>query len=384
MLERRDFLKQLTMCGAAAAMPVPFSFGHSPTSRMPFQEHGDGLFTVSHRQILRSKSPRRIIIPDVGDYKVLKGDFHVHTVFSDGVTMPKERVTEAVDNGFDVISITDHIEYRPNFGGNSIKLLDKNNDHNMAYDLAKQEAEKQGIILVQGTEITKNMPPGHFNALFIKDANAIAAVVQDWKRMLAIASDQGGFIQWNHPDFPDLKPGEPMRFWKEHEDVYKSGHLHGIEIFNGYSYYPIVMQWCEEMKLAMISNSDIHTTEWDMYGNQNRNRPMTLVLAKERTYDSIKEAFFARRTIGFGAGLLFGSQEWLEKLFNACVTIESKLGQLELTNKSDIPCILQAGGAVRELPAQGRLSLHHGGGIKKLTVGNWLVGMNRPLEIELT
>jgi predicted metal-dependent phosphoesterase TrpH len=178
----------------------------------------------------------------VDEFKVLKGDFHIHTLFSDGLVMPKDRITEAVDNGLDVIAITDHIEYRPYLGGNSassIKLLDRNDDHNLSYDIAKPEADKQNLILVRGTEITKSVfPPGHFNALFIEDANAIAAVVDDWRKMLAVATDQGGFVQWNHPGWvanAGLKAGEAMYFPQEHEEAVKKGHLHGVEIFNGTS-----------------------------------------------------------------------------------------------------------------------------------------------------
>lgn len=357
---------------------------------MPVMEPSDGAFTVSNLQIRRPNlPPRKITIPDVGEYKVLKGDFHIHTVFSDGNTMPRDRVLEAVDNGLDVISITDHIEYRPHFGSchdsfggdkiNSIKLLDKNDDHNIAYNLAKPEAEKQNLILVRGTEITKTVVPGHFNAYFIEDANPIAAVVDDWRQMLAVASDQGGFVHWNHP----TPAGEPMRFMDEHEEACQKGHLHGVEIFNGFTYYPIVSQWCEERNLARIAVSDIHPTDWSQYGYQNPLRPMTLILAKERSYDSVREAFFAKRIIAFAAGIVLGSREWLEKLFAACVAITVKPGILELTNKSDIPCFVQAGGNMRELPAQGKTSIYRNESLNKLTVGNWLVGMNQPLEIAL-
>ena len=368
---------------------------------MPDMELPDGAFAVSHRQVRRTAPPpRKITIPDVGEYKVLKGDFHIHSVFSDGVAMPKDRVLEAIDNGLDVISITDHIEYRPFFGNNhisyggpnragNVKLLDKNDDHNIAFDLAKPEADRQNLILVRGTEITKRtMPPGDLNAIFIEDANPIAAVVDDWKEMLAVASDQGGFVFWVHPGSVaptngGLQPGEPMSFTSEHEDVYKKGHLHGVEIFNGSTYYPIVSQWCAERNLAMLATSDVHGTEWNTYGHQNPLRPITLILAKERTHDSVREAFFARRTIGFAAGMVLGSREWLEKLFTACVTMIVRPGLLELTNKSDIPCLVQAGGAIRELPVQGQLSMYRGTSVKKLTVSNWLVDVGKPLEIDL-
>ena len=384
MFNRRHFLKQLALLGTATATPFSVGWGQDDSTTAP---PPDGTFTISHGNFRPRRTPRTITIPDVGEYKVLKGDFHIHTVFSDGTVMPKSRVAEAVDNGLDVISITDHIEYRPNFGGNSIKLLDRNDDHNIAYDLAKPEAEKQNLILVRGTEITKNiMPPGHFNAIFLQDVNPVAAAVDDWRKMLAVATDQGGFVHWNHPGSISsfgFKEGEPMRFTDEHEAAYKSGHLHGIEVFNGFSFYPAAMQWCEERNLGMLANSDIHPSEWEKYGDQNPQRPITLIFAKERTYDSIREAFFARRTIGFAAGMVFGPQEWLEKLFAACITVSAKPGLLTLTNKSDIPCLIQAGGAMRELPAQERLNVYRSYNANKLTVHNWLVGTNQPLEIAL-
>ena len=391
MSDRRQFLKQLALFGAAATTPVTFALGQTTPQVQPSAVPTDGLFVVPYGQILRPKAaPRQITIPDAGEYKVLKGDFHMHTLFSDGRVMPKERVDEAVDNGLDVISITDHIEYHPNFGGNSIKLLDKNDDHNIAYDMAKPEADKQKLILVRGTEITKS--EWHFNALFINDANPIAAVVDDWRQMLAVAVDQGGFIHWNHPNWIDgtpntppfgLKRGEPMRFFDEIEEARTKGHLHGIEIFNGSTYYPIVSQWCEERNLAMIANTDIHASDWNQYGHQNLLRPMTLIFAKDRSYDSIREAFFAKRTVACAAGMIIGRREWVEKLFAACVTLTAKPGILELKNHSDIPCVVQAGGVSRELPALGTVSIYRSDSLKKLTVCNWLVGMNQPLEIAL-
>jgi hypothetical protein len=387
MSDRRRFMKQMALLGAAATTPVSFALGQSGLPTSPLTESSDGLFIVPYGHILRKKTSRRIIIPDVGEFKVLKGDFHIHTVFSDGSVMPKDRVAEAVDNGLDAIALTDHIEYRPYLGGNGLKLLDRNDDHNIAYDLARPEADRQNLILVRGTEITKNvMPPGHFNALFIQDANPIAAAGDDWRKMLALATDQGGFVHWNHPGSVasyGLKPGEPMRFMPEHEEVYKKGHLHGIEVFNDSSYYPVVSQWCEERNLAIFACSDGHASEWNWYGHQNPLRPMTLIFAKERSHDSIREAFFANRTVAWAAGMVIGSRFWLEQLFEACVTMTRKPGLLELTNKSDIPCFVQAGGTVRELDAQASLSIYRSDSLKKLTVCNWLVGMNQPLEITL-
>ena len=50
--------------------------------------------------------------PDAGEYKVLKCDFHQHTVFSDGQVWPKTRVVEAWEEDLDAIALTEHIEHK--------------------------------------------------------------------------------------------------------------------------------------------------------------------------------------------------------------------------------------------------------------------------------
>ena len=102
-------------------------------------------------------------LPDILDYKTLKCDFHIHTVFSDGNVWPTIRVDEAWMMGYDAISITDHIEYQPH-----IDYIPVN--HNAGYEIAKPKGDRQDIIVIQGTEITRQMPPGHLNGIFINDA----------------------------------------------------------------------------------------------------------------------------------------------------------------------------------------------------------------------
>lgn len=66
--------------------------------------------------------------PDAGSYKVLKGDFHMHTVFSDGVVWPVTRVEEAYNEDLDVIALSEHIEYRPHTKDITTT------DHNRSYE----------------------------------------------------------------------------------------------------------------------------------------------------------------------------------------------------------------------------------------------------------
>ncbi|MBQ2424816.1 MAG: histidinol-phosphatase, partial [Alistipes sp.] len=51
-----------------------------------------------------------IVIPQVKGFTCYKGDFHIHTSYSDGQVNPNGRVIEAWRDGLDVIAITDHYE----------------------------------------------------------------------------------------------------------------------------------------------------------------------------------------------------------------------------------------------------------------------------------
>jgi hypothetical protein len=407
MSNRREFLRKAMMFGAATSMaPISGIFGKEMLHEESFMDvdisamplvtpatPGD-TFTVSMSQVNNPSriAPRQIVIPDVEGYKVLKGDFHIHTLFSDGNVMPYERVNEAILNGLDVISITDHIEVRPFFSAVGKWKLnpEQANNYNLSYEVARETAEKKNLLLVRGVEITKQtMGPGHLNALFTTDNNPVAAVVSDWRKMVQTAADQGAFIHWNHPGWEapqwgGIEKGAPLRFTKDHEEIHKKGLLHGIEVFNGNQYYPVVSDWCNEKNLALFANSDVHDTEQRTYGIQNPLRPMNLILAKIRTQESVREAFFDKRIIAWGGNILFGRDPWLPALFKASVDIKTITpGTFELTNKSSLPIWISIGGATIDLPKDVKRQIYRSEKEKSITVNNWMMGMNKPLEISL-
>src|SRR6056297_1931176 len=128
----------------------------------PANAQDDGVLRMNE---FRNPEKRTILnIPNVEGYQTLKCDFHTHTMFSDGHVWPNVRVQEAWQEGLDVLAITDHIEYLPHE-----EYVDIN--HNHAYELAKGMAARRNIVFIKGTEITRQTPPGHFNALFIGDAS---------------------------------------------------------------------------------------------------------------------------------------------------------------------------------------------------------------------
>ena len=297
-------------------------------------------------------------IPDISGYITLKCDFHIHTVFSDGTVWPHIRSDEAWREGLDAFSITDHIEYLPH--KNDIKK-----DHNRSYELARGSAAGLNLILIRGTEITRDMPPGHLNAILLKNANPIDT--EDYKDALRIAYEQGAFIFWNHPPFPN--PKGISEWFPEHTEIYENGWMHGIEVVNGRSYYPKAHLWCLEKNLTMIASSDVHNPinlDYDI--RKGDHRPMTLVFAREKTEDAIKEALFARRTAVYHGNMLIGEEKYLEPIFNNSieiinpeVTVKGKGGTtIQIRNNSDISFELAADGESEYVSAPKNITLYAG------------------------
>lgn len=282
---------------------------------------------------------RKIIhLPDLPGYVTLKCDFHIHTVFSDGNVWPTVRIDEAVRDGLDAIAITDHLEYSPH--SDFIPV-----DHNAAWKIGEGYARERNLILVHGTEITREMPPGHFNALFIKDASLLAKD-SVWD-VFEEATRQGAFIQWNHPGWKAQQPDGIPRMYDIHKKLIEKGWLNGIEFFNDSEFYPLVFTMCKEYNLVMMGNSDIHDIISERYATpENISRPMTLVFARERSHDSLREALFAGRTMVWFRDTLAGREEFARPFFYGCISVGKPYRQdrdniyIEITNKSDIPFYL--------------------------------------------
>ena len=287
----------------------------------------------------QSQIRTEIEIPNIPGYLSLKCDFHVHTVFSDGLVWPTVRIEEAWRDGLDALALTDHLEYFPH-------KEDIPPNPNRSYTLALENARMKGIILIRGAEITRDMPPGHLNAVFLEDCNPL--VVPDYRKAIQAAVSQGGFIFWNHPDFPG--PAKQFVWNAEIEKLRAEGYLRGVEVANGENYYSESQRWCLEKKLTMIGDSDTHnpiSMEYDLAGG--RHRPMTLVFAKEKTLASIKEALIARRTVVYWRNQLIGEAQFLKPIFQASVEVLNPKVEIEgkgealvrIQNHSDVPFELE-------------------------------------------
>ena len=263
----------------------------------------------AHAQTVRQE----ISFPDLPGYKTLKCDLHMHTVFSDGEVWPPVRVNEAWRQGLDVISITDHVEHQP-------KKDDIPTQHNRPYELAKGHAGLLNVLLIRGAEITRDTPPGHFNAIFLQDAAKLDT--PDFLDTVRAANQQQAFVFWNHQGWQGEEKG---RWMDVHTTMFAGKMFQGMEVCNGEEYYPTAHRWCLEKDLTMLGNSDIHAPDLLQKSTSSDHRTMTLVFARERTPESVKEALIAGRTVVWFKDQLIGRREYLQGLFQGAVKVQEQL-----------------------------------------------------------
>tara|TARA_Y100001968_G_scaffold306179_1_gene322769 strand:- start:66 stop:1307 length:1242 start_codon:yes stop_codon:yes gene_type:complete len=322
---------------------------------------------------------RTISFPDTEDYLTLSTDLHTHSVFSDGHVWPNIRVAEAQKDSIDLLAITEHLEYQPHI--NHIP----NKDRNSSYIEAKKSASGSELIVINGSEITREMPPGHLNAVFVKDANKLhkmdpkllpeakelieeraqgaelpeeeMQVIENyalgnlWPVLEALmeAKKQGAFVFWNHPMWGSQTPDGIARLDQMHIEFIEKGLLHGIEIVNTNTYSEEAFNIALKNNLALIGTSDVHNLiEWDYDVYNNEHRPVTLVFAKERNVESIKEALFARRTVVVFKDTLMGKSENLVPLLESIISVSSngyrkgtQILKMEIQNNSSANMVLQ-------------------------------------------
>lgn len=259
---------------------------------------------------------RTIEFPNLSDYQTLVCDFHQHTVFSDGQVWPNVRVQEGVRDGLDVIAITDHLEHQPH--ASDIPHPDRNRSHAIATAAARDE----GLLVVRGAEVTRSMPPGHANAIFIQDANALLR--DEPIEVFREAARQGAFIFWNHPAWLRQAPDGIARLTPLHEQLIEERLIHGIEVVGEHDYSDEALQIALDRNLTIMGNSDIHgLIDWEYEVHEGGHRPVTLVFAKEKTEAALEEALRAGRTLVWFKNTLIGRAEWIDPLLAVSLTVES-------------------------------------------------------------
>ncbi len=302
-----------------------------------------------------TQNERSIVFPDTKEYLTLVTDLHTHSVFSDGHVWPKIRVGEALKDGLDGLAITEHLEYQPH----RADILHP--DRNRAIQQASESAVDSDLIIIPGSEITRDMPAGHINAIFIQDANKLInvknvpkddgdvagfyAAAKEWPAQSAVeaAAQQGAFLFWNHPYWARQTPDGIARITDFHASNAKNNMLHGIEIANGNTYSEEAFAIALEHNLALIGVSDVHDLiDWDYKPEHGGHRPVTLVFASEKSLEGLKEALFDQRTVVWFKNLLIGRPQHLTPLLHASISVSdlqyqdgTSVAKITITNHSD-------------------------------------------------
>ena len=303
--------------------------------------------------------------PDVPGYQTIITDLHQHTVFSDGSVWPDIRVMEALREGMDAVSLTEHLEYQPHAADIP------HPDRNRSYEIALGEAADHDLMIIRGSEITRQAPIGHSNAVFITDANELLSDKAEVS--FAQAKKQGAFVFWNHPAWYAQQPqGNPVLSDFQQARI-AAGELHGIEVINTTDYSEEALAIALEQGLTIMGTSDIHgLIDWD-YTEKGNHRPVTLAFARERTPESLKQALFEGRTVAVYNSLLVGREAYLLPLLHASLEVvsssyipDTEILKVELRNRTSSDLLFEnameytfySSSPVFEIPAGGTYTLN--------------------------
>ena len=295
--------------------------------------------------------------PRVGTYQVLRGDFHMHTVNSDGKLTTRERVEESHRMGYDVIAVTDHGKMR-------------------ACRLAKALGEPLGLIVIRGIETGIAGPPPysneHINVIGVdgdykprnpgrwsEQPGGNTVFYQDELKTIA---QHGGFVIYDHPH---VGYREPVKWGVA------QGLIQGIEVknevvraswntveWNGIWCYPSAFDFGLEHNLTLFANTDAHAARL-------ANPPVTLLFVTERSEKGVMDALHAGRTVAWFDGMLWGKPDMVSLLVEAMVPVTwstnpDGTAQLTLTNRGPISLKAEAAAPNKtelQLPKGGLASL---------------------------
>ena len=119
---------------------------------------------------------------------------------------------------------------------------------------------------------------------------------------------------------------------------------------NGREFYPKVIDRAREKSLFVSANTDIHSTTAMEYRLDGNCRNLTLILAKDKSLKSLRDALEARRTLAYAFGTLAGDEQLLKEFFLASVKVEKiytnkkEARIVRLTNTTSLPYLIRISG----------------------------------------
>lgn len=330
--------------------------------------------------VISNTCAQKVNIPDIPGYKTLKCDFHLHTVYSDGSVWPNFRVMEAIREGLDVIAMTEHIDYEA-----YPELIAK--DYNKPYEIALEAAKGKDLIVINGGEISPRVPPYHNNAIFLKDANKLPIdYMKETKKKFIMkdnikkeelmapfleAQRQNAFVFYNHPGYSWWDKKDTAIFTQFHKELFDKGILRGVEVVNG-RYNIIAHKIAEEYNLTMLGNSDAHADLY--YSYHDSHRPMTLVFAKEKSEEGVREALINRRTAVYVDDNIIARFPEADALFKASLNITN-----ERRDRNGEPICVVSFTNISSVPYRIRIRSEYN--IENYPLGQLVLEPNKPIQV---
>lgn len=238
----------------------------------------------------------------------LKGDLHMHSIYSDGKTTPFAMALASLEAGMDFISVTDHDSYK-----GSQKAIEKVKKHNIdLLVLAGEEVSVGGradISISQGNghilsinanksieEQRKNSKKYDLELKKIaralkkekldKNINLLHYAKNIW--VINKIKEAKGISILAHPNwvYRDGKYHLHQAFYKE---MLKSSHLNGVEVFgeekikehNNMTHLTALQTKNRYKYLAPFANSDAHDSDHEVGAR------FTILFVKEKTAENI-------------------------------------------------------------------------------------------------
>ena len=188
------------------------------------------------------------------------------------------------------------------------------------------------------------MPTGHFNAIFVKDANKLNQ--KDVVEVFREAKNQGALVFWNHPHWTAQKPNGVAELTDMHKKLLAEGLFAGIEIFNSTTYSDEALEIAHEHQLAVLGNSDVHgPIDWGYDVSKGEHRPVTLVFAAEKSVSAMQKAMEDRRTAVWFKNTLVGDALYLTPLVEQSLELsrsgDGPVARVVIHNHSDADFIME-------------------------------------------
>lgn len=238
----------------------------------------------------------------------LKGDLHMHSIYSDGRTTPFAMVLASLDAGMDFLSITDHDGY-----AGSLEALSKVEEHNIDILLLRGEeistGGKKDMSIAQGNghmlAINANKSIDKQRKDLEKYGKELEVIIRDLKKenldkdldlvhyakniwVINKIKEAKGLAILSHPNWV-CKTGKFHLHQAAYKEMLRSSRLDGVEIFgeekireyNNLVYLSTYQTKNKYKYLSPFGNSDAHDSDHEL-GDR-----FTIIFAKKRTVSGI-------------------------------------------------------------------------------------------------